>query len=77
MGPSRDRAPSARSSVGFSPSAYTQKCDAQLTRRVNEVPVSKPHALPENGGGRWPHTGFRSVQWGDLEVGFTKAPAVD
>lgn len=41
------------------------------------MPVSKPHALPENGGGRWPHTGFRSVQWGDLEVGFTKAPAVD
>jgi hypothetical protein len=41
------------------------------------MPVSKPNELPMNGGGRWPHTGFRSVQWGDMEVGFTTAPAVD
>ena len=41
------------------------------------MPVSKPNQLPENGGGRWPHTGFRSVRWGDMEVGFTVAPAVD
>jgi hypothetical protein len=41
------------------------------------MPVMKPQELPENGGGRWPHTGFRSVRWGDLEVGFTVAPAVD
>jgi hypothetical protein len=41
------------------------------------MPVSKPSELPENGGGRWPHTGFRSVQWGDMEVGYTVAPAVD
>jgi hypothetical protein len=41
------------------------------------VPVSKPHDLPANGGGRWPNTGFRSVRWGDMEVGYTVAPAVD
>ena len=41
------------------------------------MPVSKPNDLPENGGGRWPHTGFRSVRWGDMEVGYTIAPAVD
>jgi hypothetical protein len=41
------------------------------------MPVSRPSELPENGGGRWPHTGFRSVQWGDMEVGDTVAPAVD
>jgi hypothetical protein len=41
------------------------------------MPVSKPSELPENGGGRWPHTGFRSVQWGDMEVGYTVAPPVD
>jgi hypothetical protein len=41
------------------------------------MPVSKPRDLPENGGGRWPHTGFRSTQWGDMEVGYTIAPAVD
>lgn len=41
------------------------------------MPVSKPTELPANGGGRWPHTGFRSVRWGDLEVGHTTAPAVD
>jgi hypothetical protein len=41
------------------------------------VPVSKPQELPDNGGGRWPHTGFRSVRWGDMEVGYTVAPAVD
>ena len=41
------------------------------------MPVSKPSELPENGGGRWPHTGFRSVQWGDLEVGYTVAPPID
>jgi hypothetical protein len=41
------------------------------------MPVSKPRELPDNGGGRWPHTGFRSVRWGDMEVGFTIAPAVD
>jgi hypothetical protein len=41
------------------------------------MPVSKPHELPMNGGGRWPSTGFRSVQWGDMEIGFTVAPPVD
>ena len=41
------------------------------------MPVSKPNELPMNGGGRWPHTGFRSVQWGDMEVGFTIAPRAD
>ncbi|WP_390887905.1 cupin domain-containing protein [Candidatus Mycobacterium wuenschmannii] len=41
------------------------------------MPVSKPTELPADGGGRWPHTGFRSVRWGDMEVGYTVAPAVD
>lgn len=37
------------------------------------MPVSKPADLPVGGGGRWPlcGVGFRSAQWGDLEVGFT------
>lgn len=37
------------------------------------MPVSKLGDLPVGGGGRWPHcgSGFRSVQWGDMEVGFT------
>jgi hypothetical protein len=37
------------------------------------MPVSKPSELPAGGGGRWPicGQGFRSAQWGDLEVGFT------
>ncbi|WP_019926690.1 hypothetical protein [Nocardia sp. BMG111209] len=37
------------------------------------MPHAKPQDLPAAGGGRWPSTGeaFRSVQWGDLEVGFT------
>ena len=43
------------------------------------MPVSKPADLPRGGGGRWPHTGdgFRSVRWGDLEVGFTTAGPLD
>lgn len=41
------------------------------------MPVSKPSELPANGGGRWPSTGFRSARWGDMEVGYTVAPAVD
>ena len=37
------------------------------------MPVSKPQDLPAGGGGRWPSAAesFRSVHWGDLEVGFT------
>ena len=38
------------------------------------MPVSKPQDLPQGGGGRWPlcgEGGFRSVQWGDLEIGYT------
>lgn len=37
------------------------------------MPVSKPQNLPRGGGGRWPlcGAGFSSVQWGDLEVGYT------
>ena len=41
------------------------------------MPVARPQDLPLNGGGRWPHTGFRSVQWGDMEVGYTVAPVAD
>jgi hypothetical protein len=37
------------------------------------VPHARPEDLPLAGGGRWPSAGagFRSVQWGDLEVGYT------
>lgn len=37
------------------------------------MPVSRPADLPIGGGGRWPlcGSGFRSVQWGDMEVGYT------
>ena len=37
------------------------------------MPHARPEDLPVAGGGRWPAAGagFRSVQWGDLEVGFT------
>jgi hypothetical protein len=42
-------------------------------REVNTVPVCKLTDLPQGGGGRWPlcGAGFRSVKWGDLEVGYT------
>ena len=37
------------------------------------MPVSKPEDLPVGGDGRWPicGRGFRSEQWGDMEVGYT------
>ncbi len=38
------------------------------------MPVSKLADLPDGGGGRWPlcgQGGFKSVQWGDLEIGYT------
>ena len=37
------------------------------------MPVSRPADLPVGGGGRWPlcGSGFRSVRWGDMEVGYT------
>lgn len=41
------------------------------------MPHSKLEDLP-NGGDRWPaigHEGFRTVQWGDMEVGFTTVHA--
>jgi hypothetical protein len=43
------------------------------------MPVSKPTELPAGGDGRWPlaGSGFRSVRWGDLEVGYTTAGPVD
>jgi hypothetical protein len=43
------------------------------------MPVSKPTELPAGGGGRWPlaASGFRSVRWGDLEVGYTTTGPVD
>ena len=43
------------------------------------MPVSKPQDLPRGGGDRWPlcGAGFRSVQWGDLEVGYTDTGAGD
>lgn len=41
------------------------------------MPTCKLRELPAGGGGRWPlcGAGFRSVKWGDLEVGFTTAGA--
>lgn len=43
------------------------------------MPVSKLEDLPVGGGGRWPlcGVGFRSVQWGDMEVGYTTAGPSD
>ena len=43
------------------------------------MPVSKPGDLPVGGGGRWPlcGAGFRSAQWGDMEVGFTTTDPLD
>lgn len=37
------------------------------------MPVSRPEDLPIGGDGRWPicGRGFRSEQWGDMEVGYT------
>ncbi|MEB4209574.1 hypothetical protein OQ789_10935 [Mycobacterium sp. 94-17] len=37
------------------------------------MPHMKPQDLPNAGGGRWPMTKdrFRSIQWGDMEVGYT------
>lgn len=37
------------------------------------MPHARPDELPSGGGGRWPAAGdgFRSVQWGDMEVGYT------
>ena len=37
------------------------------------MPVSKLADLPVGGGGRWPlcGSGFRSAQWGDMEIGYT------
>ena len=38
------------------------------------VPVAKPSDFPIGGGGRWPLCGlggFKSVHWGDLEMGHT------
>lgn len=42
---------------------------------VSNMPVSKLADLPAGGGGRWPlcGAGFRSVHWGDMEVGYTEA----
>lgn len=39
------------------------------------MPVANPADLGKNGAGRWPlcgEGGFRSEQWGDLEVGYTR-----
>ncbi|WP_084692050.1 cupin domain-containing protein [Parafrankia elaeagni] len=43
------------------------------------MPVSKPSELPRGGGGRWPASGsgFRSAQWGDMEVGYTATGPLD
>ena len=43
------------------------------------MPVSKLKELPKGGDGRWPicGVGFRSVHWGDLEVGYTDTDVGD
>ena len=45
----------------------------------DDMPHAKPEDLPADGGGRWPaaNGGFRSVQWGDMEVGFTETEPID
>jgi hypothetical protein len=37
------------------------------------MPHAKPQELPNAGGGRWPAATdrFRSIHWGDMEVGYT------
>jgi len=37
------------------------------------MPTCKLTQLPRGGGGRWPlcGNGFRSIKWGDMEVGYT------
>jgi hypothetical protein len=39
------------------------------------MPTCKLKELPKGGGGRWPlcGNGFRSIKWGDMEVGYTTA----
>jgi hypothetical protein len=39
------------------------------------MPTCKLQELPKGGGGRWPlcGNGFRSIKWGDMEVGYTTA----
>lgn len=41
------------------------------------MPHARPEELPAGGGGRWAFAGeaFRSVQWGDMEIGFTTVEA--
>ncbi len=41
------------------------------------MPHARPDELPAGGGGRWPFAGdmFRTVQWGDMEVGLTTVDA--
>jgi hypothetical protein len=43
------------------------------------MPVSKLRELPPGTEGRWPTCGkgFRSVQWGDMEVGLTTVGPTD
>lgn len=43
------------------------------------MPHAKPDELPSGGAGRWPAAGdnFRSVQWGDMEVGYTTTGPLD
>ena len=43
------------------------------------MPVSRLDDLPVGGDGRWPlcGRGFRSAQWGDMEVGYTTTGAGD
>ena len=43
------------------------------------MPVSRLDDLPVGGDGRWPFCGrgFRSAQWGDMEVGYTVTGAGD
>lgn len=39
------------------------------------MPTCKLKELPKGGGGRWPlcGNGFRSIKWGDMELGYTTA----
>jgi hypothetical protein len=41
------------------------------------MPVSKPSELKVGGEGRWPNTGWKSEQWGDMVVGHTVSGPLD
>ncbi|WP_344831847.1 hypothetical protein [Actinocorallia longicatena] len=63
-----------RSSPHYGGAVVCKKiADFSFSETGVRMPHARPQDLPPGGGGRWPAAGegFRSVQWGDMEVGFT------